>query len=167
MIFNLVDSYFIDCKDKYDEYGLIVKWQGIILVNDNGDFIGMSINNDDIRQLIIGKMKQDKKIELYRLFDKKQSVYLYEFSNRDNTQSYIPGTFSAFQYNGLGYLGDCSLELKPYNDDYKEIVAFYQDTFSKIYDAKDTFKLSIISQILKSSMSNQEIGKEDCKYYKK
>lgn len=156
MTFNLVNSYFINCEEKYEEYSLTSKWEGIILVNENNSFIGSTINNNGVRELIIGEFKQDKEIELYRMFDEMQSVYLYEFANQNSKPFDTFGTFSTFAYNGLGGLGDCFLELKPYNGDYKEIVEFYQDTVSKIYETKDTLKLSIISQLLKQNISNKK-----------
>lgn len=53
MVFNLVNSYFINCKDIYDEDSLTNKWDGVILVNDSGNFIGTAINDDGGRELII------------------------------------------------------------------------------------------------------------------
>lgn len=163
MVFNLVNSYYINCEESYDENGLIANWSGIILVNDHGNFIGTIINNDNVRELIVGKISQNKEIELYRLFDKKESIYFYEFPNKDSLSSDSFGTFRVFAYHELGGLGDCSFELEPYNGDYKEIMNFFQDTLSKICTTNDTLKMSIISQLF----CEQKIDKEKGKYYKK
>lgn len=163
MDFILVNSYFINCEELYDENGLIDNWSGVILVNDKGNFVGTTINDDNVKELIVGKISQDKEIELYRLFDKRESVYFYEFPNKCSIPSDSFGTFRVFTYHGLGGLGDCSFKLEPYNGDYKEIMAFYNDTISKICKTNDTLKISIISQVLREQKEDKEKGK----YYKK
>ena len=162
--FYLVNSFIIKCSETYDDDYIRYEWEGIILVSDNGTVIGISNYNDsDERQLIIGKYKEDKsfQIELYKFFEEKGMVYLYNYPSEYSTQNDVFGSFSVFGQRSLGGLGDCAFELEEYKGTYSEIVEFYEDTISKIKEQKDFFKISIISDQLLNSNKTTEFNDAD------
>lgn len=172
MTFNLINSYFIKCKEKYDDNGLIINWDGIILVSNTGNIIGATTNNNDGRELIIGNYKQSQnnetQLELYRFFDRMGTVYLYKSPSDNRGASDTYGTFNVFTNRGISGLGDFSFDLEQYHGDYQEIITFYQETLSKICKTKDHLKISIMNLILKPKESEQEKNRNNDgtqKYY--